>query len=228
MIELTDEIKNRQEPVAVLTVWRNESSGSRFLETSKVLKDGTLGVPKPVSRKFMENIARTFSREYGRTPHGAVPDNLLLADTRPGQERYVWWEPPGKRTQTFGSQIALEDGEYMFPGTVYSVTGDRLSVYAFAGSRPSPRKRLLYGPFFNYYTDGGICLGSARLPLPEDLTWRGLMDHWESLFWNSENSHLIENPVHGNLVTILKQYRDEPFNTTVLRRTKLHLGDLLA
>lgn len=228
MEDLTQQLENIKRPEAVLTVWHDRGAHRYFLETAPVLHDGSLGAPKPVSLKFIEGLADAFGTEHRSTPHGPLPGNLLVADTRIGKEKYVWWEPPGVRRQTFSESIGMEDGEYMMPGTVYLVEKKTLSVFAFSGRRPHPRCRLLKGPFFNYYSNGAVCLGNARAPLPEDLTWKAVMEHWETLFWNSENSHLIDNPVDGNLINILNTYRNEKeFNTAVLKPTGKHLSDLL-
>lgn len=200
-----------------------------YLETRPVRADGTLGPAKPVSARFLQALAKEFHHRKEKAVHGAVPPNLLYADTRPGSERYIWWDPPQARPQYFAKAINMADGSYLMPGVVYLVERTRLSVWAFEGDRPDRDKPLLMGPFFNYYQDGSVCLGNAKDPLPPDVTWDDLIRHWERLFWNSVNSHTICNPMKGtaSLIHQLTLSREHPFDTTTLSPTDLTLESLL-
>ena len=55
------------------------------------------------------------------------------------------------------------------------------------------------------YVDGKVCLGSAKVDKPYELTFESVMRYWEKMFWASEFAHLLGgNPVKGNLSTITK------------------------
>lgn len=213
-------------PKAVLVAYENGHNAYR-LETREVLPDGTMGTAKCVSKEFAQALARTFSSEHADTPHGAMPRNLLYADTRATKKVFVWWNPPRKRTMIFTDRVTLEDGDYSVPGVIYMARGTDLFVYAFAGKAPTRRTRLLKGPFFNYYEDCRMCLGNSRRTFPKNGTWQQHLDAWETIFWNSANAHYISHPLTMDLCKALVRYKDEPFNTTVCRPAGLSLGELL-
>jgi PRTRC genetic system protein B len=215
-------------PTAMLVVYQNDNNDN-YLEAREIFKDGTPGAGKPVTYGMMDNLLKEFSPTHRSIPHGPMPSNMLYADNRESRRRYVWWSPPARREMTFVPELALKDGLYTMPGVVYVADNDTLSVYAFHGRKPNPRHRLLRGPFFNYYEDCRMCLGSARCTLPEDLTWENLLKAWENLFWNSRNSHTIGSApsVKGNLTTILKEMKDaDSFDTSLLIQTNIKLQDL--
>lgn len=233
---VTDLLSQVYAPKAALIVYAKVEAGDSpddspryYLETRPVKEDGSLGCAKPVSKKFIREMVQSFRAEGERLPHGAMPANLIYANPALGSECYVWWNPPRKRKMYFTDAIPMEDTEYHVPGTVYKVTGDSLQVYCFRGRRPQPNSELLYGPFYNYYGHGGICLGSARLDWPAVLTWQAVLDHWEKVFWDSENSHMMHNPcARGhNLNLVLKDAIDKPFDTSVLAGTGRKLSSLL-
>lgn len=232
---VTDQINMVYTPKAALIVYVNDkpnpysSESKYYLETRPVKGDGSLGCAKPVSRKFIRQMVQTFRSEGERLPHGPLPANLLYANPALGRECYVWWNPPRKRKMYFTSNIPMTETEYNVPGTIYRVQGGALEVYCFKGRRPKPNDPLLYGPFYNYYNHGGICLGSAKLAWPANITWQDVIDHWERIFWDSENSHMMYNPcTEGhNLNLVLKDAIDKPFDISLLRSAGKKVCSLL-
>lgn len=234
---ITDLLSENFAPRAALIVYTNESREPAYrshdkryyLETRPVKEDGSLGCAKPVTKKFIREMVQAFRLEGEKLPHGPIPENLLFAEPALGKERYVWWNPPMKRKMYFTSAIPMEEAEYHVPGTIYCARGDRLEVFCFEGKRPRPNGDLLFGPFYNYYADGGICLGSARVPWPQDLTWQALLDRYEKLFWDSANSHMMHNPMTEgyNLNLALKDAIDKPFDTKTLKKYGKKISSLL-
>ena len=211
-------------PKAMLVVYKNHR-GESYLEAHPINEDGVPGVAMPVSHDFINNVLNHFTSTVSKTPHGPMPANMLYADTRPGQERYVWWNAPRKRMQYFKESLSLEDAQYPVPGVVYDVSRQKLSVYAFAGRKPKGGSQLLEGPFFNV-TKGHVCLGSAKLNAPSRLTWDAFQEYWEKLFWGSVNVHLgsnplkenKKNPAKSNLVLVLKDsLKEGSFDTDLLK-----------
>lgn len=236
MKDITETVNRKYLPVAALVAYRAEddppyASNDRkyYLETRPVLKDGRLGAARPVSAAFLRDLCRAVRIAGEMTPHGTMPSNMLYADSRVGFERYIWWEPPQKRSLFFTGRVEMQDRTYHMPGIVYVATNRRLKVYAFKGKRPSPATRLLYGPYFNYYDDCSVCLGSAKVDWPHDITWSAVQEHWQKIFWGSANSHMIFNPMKEgcNLVLAIKAHEDKPFDTDRLLETRYTLRDIL-
>lgn len=229
MQKITKQLMNATyAPKAALIAFANEDN-DYYLETREILENGDMGPAKPLTFGFINELLKGYSKSYSATPYGPLPHNMLYADTRPGQEKYIWWNPPMKRNQTFVKDLAMEDGEYPMPGVIYAVNNDKLFIYAFAGKRPKKNTVLLKGPFFNYYGNCSVCLGNARCELPKDLKWDDLLKAWENLFWNSVNSHTMNgaDSVKGNLTTILKEHKDkDTFDTSLLVKTIYKTQDL--
>lgn len=229
---LNEKLEQRFIPKAVLIVFRsskNNYDNDYYLETRPVKEDGTLGVAKPASTELLRGIAESYMLSNSLRPHGAIPANLLFADSTTGREKYIWWTPPGKRFLQFSKGTGMKDGIYNMPGCVYMMKDQNLYVWAFKGKKPDRRKNLLFGPFYNYYESGRICLGNARTKWPEDLTWTALEQYWEKLFWESDNSHMIINPMAkgANLNTAIKEAENKPFDTDSLNETKITIEDLI-
>lgn len=233
MTILNDRLGRKYDPRAVLVVYSdcspNNYGASFYIETRPVKADGSLGPAKPASLKLLRSIADTVLKTESTILHGPVPRNLLFADPTEGKERFIWWTPPGKRELLFSAGTGMKDGIYHMPGCVYIVDGKTLSVFSFKGKSPKKGTKLLYGPFYNYYASGRICLGNARADKPADLTWEDLQAYWEKLFWKSDNSHMMYNPMKEgfNLNTALKKAQEAPFDTDKLNETTFNLGELL-
>lgn len=234
MKNITDELKSKFTPKAMLIAYENEDSSAQqdkryYLETRPIKDDGRPGPAKPVSLDFMRAIAKAYRDKEERTPFGPMPTNILYADSRLGKEKYVWWTPPMKRMMYFTEDIPMKQTTYNIPGTIYVAESHSFHVYCFEGRKPKPNSELLFGPFYNYYHDGGVCLGNARVEWPETITWKDILFHWEKMFWGSENSHMMMNPIvdNGNLNVLLEEAITKAFPTDRLQKTKMTLADLL-
>lgn len=224
---LSDDLTTTYVPEALIVAYKSRGSGKRnyFLESRKIDNKGCVGEGKPVSKKFITSIVKTFSATFEETPHGAMPSNMLFVDDRPGHKHYIWYNKPQKRMMTFAKSIGIDDGMYAAPGIIYDVNGDSLSVYAFKGS--SPKNKLYKYPSFNLYSNNRVCLGNAQVSMSRNLTWSSLMKRWEMMYWNSTNSHLIGgSPIKGNLVLALKD-STEGFDTSLLLPVNVTLDDLM-
>ena len=154
---------------------------------------------------------------------------MLWCDTRKGHERYIWYNPPGKRKMFFAGSLNIPDGTFHVPGVIYKVSGDRLDIFSYKGEKPAENSPLFLAPFFNV-TGSSACLGNAVLPPPEDMTFSKLLEYWEKRFWLSEFSHLggNRNPTGSNLVSVTEKARANPFDENELNPMNKQLKDLLA
>ena len=232
--QLTKEITDMLVPHAALIAYSTEEkthAGDRryFLELREIDSQGNMTEGKPVTVEFMNELVRNYSETHSGTPHGRLPSNLLYADIRKGSERYVWYNPPGKRMMYFVSGLGIENSEYNLPGIIYEARGTRLDVYAYKEERPGIETALYAAPLFNV-TGSSVCLGSARIEKPRELTYANLLEYWERKFWLTEFSHLGShgNPTKSNLVLVTKAARDKPFDLKELKPLKnLKLKDIL-
>lgn len=188
MNELTKELQEIPVPRAVLVAYKYEDGpyGKRqkyHLELRPVNRDGKMGAAVPVSHEFMNTLVENYSVEMNGMPYGQIPPGLLWCDTRRGHEKYVWYNPPGRRRMYFTKGLNIENGEFNLPGIIYVVERGGLNVFAFKGERPSMDDRLCKAPYFNVNaTSGSVCLGNASLQIPEAPTFDRWLEYWEKTF----------------------------------------------
>ena len=231
MNTLTKELTRALKPVAALIAYRMQNNGYRseyYLEARSIGNDGMMGTGKPVTRRFMESLAESFTKDMSTTPYGVLPQGMLYADPRKGREKYVWFTPPQKRRLFFKRELNIPDGEYWLPGLVWHAERNLLNLYACKSKRPSPNMCLYSAPFFNVSPSGGVCLGNASMEQPGELTYHTLIKYWEDMFFLSEFSHISgRNPTRTNLVLVVKNSIKTFDNNELIVIPKRKLKDLL-
>ena len=233
--ELTRKLRTLLHPRAALIAYSHKDGGncdydnSYFLEIREIDDSGKMGEGRPVTVEFMNELVCGYSERNTVTPYGRMPSNLLWCDPRVGQEKYVWYNPPGKRMMFFKESLGIENAEYNLPGIIYEARDSQLDVYAYKDDRPDRETDLYAAPLFNV-TGSSVCLGSARIEKPRDMTYSNLLEYWERKFWLTEFSHLggHGNPTRSNLVLVTKAARDKPFDLGELKSLRnLKLKDIL-
>ena len=233
--ELTRKLRTLLHPRAALIAYSDEESGSQshdgsyFVEVREIDENGVMGEGRPVTVEFMNELVRGYSEKHSITPYGRIPSNLLWCDPRKGSEKYIWYNPPQKRMMFFKEELNIENAEYHLPGIIYVAGESHLCVYAYKDKKPDDKTDLYAAPFFNV-TGASVCLGSARIEKPKDLTYANLLDYWEKKFWLTEFSHLGGggNPTKSNLVLVTKTAKDKPFDLEELKPLRnLKLKDIL-
>ena len=230
MNKLTEKIKSLLKPSAALIAYKGEHiiNNAYFLELREIDNNGVMGEAIPVTYDFMNDITANYLEGHNSVPAGRIPDNLLFADTRKGQEKFVWSNPSRKRMMFFVAGLGLENAEYNVPGIVYVAKEEVLSVYAYKDKVLSDETELFAGPFFNTSKDS-VCTGSAKLQKPSNPTYAELLEYWEKIFWLTEFSHLGRegNPTKHNLVLVTKAAKDKPFDLNELKSIKKTLKSIL-
>ena len=129
----------------------------------------------------------------------------------------------------FPNGFKIPNGEYSLPGLVWMVRGESLYMYAYTVKRLTPDTKLFSAPFFNVRPDdGSVCLGNAKLELPENINFHNFIKFWEDKFFLSEFSHILgQNPVRSNLVTVIKNSAVSFDNKELLPVKKKKLKNLL-
>lgn len=206
---VTDILRSKLIPTDALIFYKPNieiTESCSFVEHRKI-ENGKMGAGSPLEVKTMAKIMKTVDSYVHKhtslvTIHGRIPEGLLYASTNLDSYRLVWYRKPEKRMMYFRKDLEIQDGYMMVPGLVYSTDGQKLSIYAFKGSKP---KKVLYNaPFLN--VSNYVCLGDAKVRKPMEHTYENWIDYWETMFWKSEFSHILgDNPVKGNLALITKE-----------------------
>ena len=223
--ELTRKLRTLLHPRAALIAYAREDNShyvydnSYFIEVRDIDESGIMGEGRPVTAEFMNELVRGYSERHSATPYGRIPSNLLWCDPRKGSEKYIWYNSPRKRMMFFKEALKIENAEYHLPGIIYEAGESHLNVYACKDREPTEN-----------VTQASVCLGSARIEKPKDLTYAKLLEYWERKFWLTEFSHLGAhgNPTKSNLVLVTKAAKDRPFDLEELRPlNNLKLKDIL-
>lgn len=233
MNELSKKIQQTMIPKAALIAYECDtidySQSLNYLELRPINAKGQMGAGIPVTYQFMNSLVESYTESMNEIPHGHIPQNMFWCDSRKGNERYIWYNPPRVREMYFKSSLNIPDGTFNVPGIIYIVKEEHMDIYAFKGKVPKEQTELYQAPFFNT-TGASVCLGNSSLEKPQDMDFFKLQEYWEKRFWLSEFSHLggNKNPTHNNLVSVTEQARNHPFNYDELKSFGKKLKDLLS
>ena len=111
MNELTNKLQQVMVPKAALIAYEYRENrygnGMHYLELHPINDRGRMEAAMPVTYEFMDSLVESYTDDRRNVPHGKIPANMLWCDTRKGHERYIWYNPPGKRRMFFaGSRAA--------------------------------------------------------------------------------------------------------------------------
>ena len=99
MNELTIQMQQIMHPRAVLVAYECETAGysipRSYLELRPVNEKGRMGAGIPVTYEFMNSLVESYTESMSGIPHGRIPGNMLLCDSRKGRERYIWYSHLG-------------------------------------------------------------------------------------------------------------------------------------
>jgi PRTRC genetic system protein B len=146
-------------------------------------------------RLLTQKDLATLTKSLAKTEATAVNatrwlDSRILAT---GPDRMIWWTPPHQRAMFFETSEAAKleiagSGACPVPGMVWmAMPGNGLFVFAVKGTvRPMQSEQLYQAPFFNVWSRGKVCTGSAELPSTEN---RWEVQAWENTFFGSRFTH---------------------------------------
>ena len=179
-------------PVQLITVYKNSSD--HYLESHKIISDGTshkVGPGSPVSDDTLVELVRSLEKKvkYSNFEATILPDNLLYLCNDPGKFRLVWYICSPKRMVHFEKKIGLPpSATIIFPSTIFSYDGHRLTVMCFGdNSRPTMKTPLLRPPYLNTGNSGSVCMGTAKIAPTKNID--DLMTNVETAFFSSKFSH---------------------------------------
>jgi len=209
---LTGEINKVYEPIQSLVIYKSKGN-DYYIESHKIYTNGenkVFGAGSPLTEEEISNMVEYFKERTQRenSIKGEIPENLLYANWQADNKTLMWYNPGQLRPMFFTKDLAIPNGQAWQPGLIYVVTNKSLDVYAYLGTKRPTAKTILYqAPYHNVSNDGSVCLGSASISKPKELTYSSVIMNYELLFWASEFSHLAgsENPIKGNLNTFWKE-----------------------
>lgn len=173
-------------------------------------------------------------KENQKPKSGWVDERVLAS----GPDYQVWWTPAQQRSMFFKNSDRFGgtfDGQGICatPALVWMRKGSSLYVYAVKDEgRPTKESALYQAPFFNVWSSGQVCVGTANPPKGERLEDPKA---WEDFFFKSNFTHpnfsekgrLIKG---HNPVEFWKKQIEKPsrrFPSSVLVPLKFTVIDLL-
>lgn len=131
---------------------------------------------------FVNNIENINNYSFS----GMIPKNVLNFKT---DEKYIVWETPAEiKNILYKEGLPIQSGEYFVPRLIWKLVGNKLSIWAIKEDIKSEKDKLYNAPFFNIYSDGSICMGSAKF-LEGSYDYAKIMKKAENGFWNSTFTH---------------------------------------
>ncbi len=229
---------------AILIYQRHEDDGKDiprfgspvYVESYDIGKNGNPINAHPLTIKEMSGLATLLqSSQELRTGYciaeGILPAKVLHINTQ-GTGCVIWYTPPQEVSLFFAAALDMPSGKAHVPALVWKADKERLAVFALKGSqKPQLHTPLFHAPFFNIYEGGDVCMGTVAVDIKQSECLEDFITKWESYFWNSYFSHLIDNftPVDGDIVLLWKQLvkTNEKFPVQVLKPTSTTIQDLL-
>lgn len=171
---------------AVLLYGKNHAS-AQYASVHEVQtgEDGKLSLAAglPVTESALKSMFE--SLDPNRIEKPTFNDARILSR---GPGWLVWWMRPQSIRVWFNAKQIGERTEVVpHPGLVFSVSRRGWQVFALAGrDRPRPGTALFQAPYFNVWSRGKICEGSAATPTGNKAR---NPDEWERAFFDSRFSH---------------------------------------
>ena len=98
-------------------------------------------------------------------------------------------------------------------------------------SKPDAGTSLYHAPYFNIYNDGKVCMGTVNVQIEKHTALEDFMVQWESYFFNSYFSHLMNNfcPVSENIIQLwqAQTQTERDFPVIALKKNGMTLQTLL-
>ena len=143
----------------------------------------TIGAGRPLQRDALIS-ALTKLAEHAAPKAEFLPPTVLGISP----SAVTWWCPPGMRRVFFKCQTLGERSAIVpHPGLVFQAANAGFRVFAVAGNdRPAADTKLYEPPYFNTWDNGGICIGTARVPKRVDVA---SIPRWEAGFFESAFTH---------------------------------------
>lgn len=185
-------------PSHVIVVYKDKSeySPKYYLERRELKNINgryTALAPVPLEATLFKDIARAYVKENGGHSMGfekLIPEHLLYCHHVIGNTVIAWYRPAMKRMLNFSEALGIKgESSVHVPATLYLLHNNKLYVYALMTSeRPTLSTKLYNAPFFNIYTTGEVCLGTAPVGRVKSKTFEGEAERYERGFYMAQQN----------------------------------------
>jgi PRTRC genetic system protein B len=229
-------------PNCVLIVYRSAGKYNEkyFIEKRDVTTVGgkqILSAAVPLSDDVMKKIALSYAKEEGTrlTMDKLIPEFLLHGSNDITKKLIVWYRPAMKRSLNFSGNHELNKLKHesaMVPATLYVLHNKELYVFALPNNqRPTEKTKLYNSPFYNVYSDGKVCRGTAQFSKATN-TFSGEIERYERGFYMAEqggmsNEKATKKPLRQIWASLLGTNNSFPVKELIQHTKFKTLGDLI-
>ena len=210
--------------------WIIASYGDKVMYHQYELGQSTLGAGQPLTAqtmkqlfKFVNDVAEN-NQEYKF--EGFIPGNVLKYQT---DEKYIiWYTEPRTETLIYKEGLPIKTGVYPLPHLLWKLDKNSLAIWALKTRPKKITESLFQAPFFNTYSSGSVCMGSAKLRCTSN-KYESIIKSAENAFFTSMFTHTSHNELlNGNFIELSNGMLDKKhFNTELLLKTKTKIKDIL-
>ncbi len=236
MKDITNQLGTLYYPKAGMLIYQSSGrNADTYVEYFDMDAQGHPINAHPLTINEADRLAKSLSskplskQSYLRAK-GILPSNVLHVDAT--RKQVLWYSKPQKRALLFSPALGLESGIASIPALLYKANENSLQIFALrSAKRPTESTALYHAPFFNVYQDAKVCMGTVDIDLDQMESLEEFIAHWESYFFGSYFSHLMEGhePIKGNCVLLWESLigTDKPFPLNVLKKAKQTIKNLL-
>ncbi|MFA6057267.1 MAG: hypothetical protein WC756_03645 [Taibaiella sp.] len=183
-------------PRRAIIVYSGNGNGSGIYLEQRDIKTisgkQVLGAATPMPEDVFKEIARSYVKNtsvnmsFGRI----IPEHILHASNSIGHTCVIWYRPAMLKGLNFAAGLGIKgESAAHIPATLYVVLNSSLYLFALeSDTRPDLKTKLYRAPFFNIYTDGRVCLGTAHTGKQKSPTFEGEADRFERAFYLAEQN----------------------------------------
>lgn len=210
-----------------------------YLESSDItIKKGqwVFSAPVPLADDILQTIAAQYVKEKLHNVNHAqlIGAHILYTVNKAGRLEVIWYRPAQQKNLNFSGEISRKlkgIHKAWLPPTLYRLINGKLWVYALdSEDRPTEKTKLYRAPFFNIYSDGNVCLGSANVGHQSN-TFEGEAQRYEYGFYAAEQNHGIgdqtKTPLEEIWSALIKNGDKFPMTELLPQRKYTTLGALL-
>lgn len=220
-------------PVRTVIVYKDKKQyADRYhLETRDILQVNgkyVLGAAVPTTVNMMKDIAAVFIKNGPASlkSEGIIPEHILYTYNENGRTVVMWYHPEKKSSLNFSAATKIKQAsEVSLPALLYCVIDTALYIFALrTNDRPSASTKVYKAPFFNIYTDGRVCLGTAKVGVRAK-TFEGEAERFERAFFLAEQSggehNVTKSPITQLWNNLIKSKAKFPSDKELIEHPKL-------
>ena len=196
------------------------------------ITDGKVGQQLPFSKKTVKSIFNVlYKKEDEKEDYrfkSLIPSTLLFVNPNRNHPTFVWYSDAKTRFIEYSDESL--SGNYPTPKTLFKYHKGKLQVFALKKGTINGDSELYQAPYYNVYTNGGVCMGNVNYSIEEFTYIEDTIQFLEQAFFQSVFTHSSSN----NLLTLpfsefLTKYKDtkQRFQDTLLVATESTLNTIL-